>query len=97
MGISQRAHRSPIGVSHRWLLLLTGAPHDSPNHSISMPYKSAKQERWAHTDSAKDAGFPTEEFDEASEGMKFPDKPKRPLPEHLKKRIGVRRALKAKT
>lgn len=34
-----------------------------------MPYSSDKQRRWAHTDSAKKAGFPTEEFDKASKGM----------------------------
>jgi hypothetical protein len=28
-----------------------------------MPYKSDKQRRWAHTESAKKAGFPTKEFD----------------------------------
>ena len=38
-----------------------------------MPYKSAKQERWAHTASAKKAGFPTAEFDAASKGKKLPE------------------------
>lgn len=38
-----------------------------------MPYQSAKQERWAHTASAKKAGFPTAEFDKASKGMKLPE------------------------
>jgi hypothetical protein len=38
-----------------------------------VPYKSAKQERWAHTPSAKKAGFPTAEFDAASKGMKLPE------------------------
>jgi hypothetical protein len=28
-----------------------------------MPYKSAKQRRWAHTESAKKAGFPTKKWD----------------------------------
>lgn len=28
-----------------------------------MPYASDKQRKWAHTASAKKAGFPTEEFD----------------------------------
>lgn len=39
-----------------------------------MSYKSLKQERWAHTDSAKKKGFPTKEFDQASKGMKLPKK-----------------------
>ncbi len=39
-----------------------------------MLYLSAKQERWAHTESAKKAGFPTKEFDQASKGMKLPEK-----------------------
>lgn len=39
-----------------------------------MPYKSLAQERWAHTPSAKKAGFPTAEFDSASKGMKLPGK-----------------------
>ena len=38
-----------------------------------MPYKSAKQERWAHTEAAKKAGFPTAEFDAASKGKKLPE------------------------
>ena len=39
-----------------------------------MPYVSDKQRRWAHTDSAKKKGFPTAEFDKASEGMSLPEK-----------------------
>ena len=39
-----------------------------------MPYESLKQERWAHTENAKKAGFPTKEFDKASKGMKLPKK-----------------------
>jgi len=35
-----------------------------------MPYKSAKQRRWAHTKDAKKKGFPTEEFDR-EEAKKF--------------------------
>lgn len=38
-----------------------------------MPYASKKQERWAHTASAKKAGFPTAEFDAASKGKKLPE------------------------
>lgn len=38
-----------------------------------MPYSSDAQRRWAHTDSAKKAGFPTEEFDETSKGKKLPE------------------------
>jgi hypothetical protein len=38
-----------------------------------MPYKSAKQEKWAHTASAKKAGFPTAEFDVASKGKHLPE------------------------
>ena len=37
-----------------------------------MPYRSMKQERFAHTPTAKKAGFPTKEFDKASKGMKLP-------------------------
>jgi len=29
-----------------------------------MPYLSAKQERWAHTEAAKKSGFQTKEFDQ---------------------------------
>ena len=39
-----------------------------------MPYKSDAQRRWAHTDSAKKADFPTDEFDKASKGQKLPEK-----------------------
>src|SRR5579864_3167884 len=39
-----------------------------------MPYSSDAQRRWAHTESAKKAGFPTEEFDKASKGKKLPEK-----------------------
>jgi hypothetical protein len=39
-----------------------------------MPYKSDAQRRWAHTDSAKKEGFPTEEFDKASKGKDLPEK-----------------------
>jgi hypothetical protein len=39
-----------------------------------MPYASKAQERWAHTPSAKKAGFPTAEFDAASKGKKLPAK-----------------------
>ncbi len=41
-----------------------------------MPYKSKKQQRWAHTAEAKRKGFPTEEFDKASKG-KMKHKPER--------------------
>lgn len=37
-----------------------------------MPYVSDAQRRWAHTENAKKAGFPTAEFDAASKGMKLP-------------------------
>lgn len=39
-----------------------------------MPYSSDAQRRWAHTDSAKKAGFPTDEFDKASKGKKLPER-----------------------
>lgn len=42
-----------------------------------MPYSSDAQRRWAHTDSAKKAGFPTEEFDKASKDKKLPEKAKK--------------------
>lgn len=37
-----------------------------------MPYASDAQRKWAHTASAKKAGFPTAEFDKASKGMHLP-------------------------
>lgn len=40
-----------------------------------MPYKSLKQERFFHTQTAKDKGISPEtvkEFDKASKGMKLP-------------------------
>ncbi len=46
-----------------------------------MPYVSDAQRKWAHTDAAKKAGFPTKEFDEASKGEKN-------LPEHVAKKKG---------
>ena len=45
-----------------------------------MPYVSKKQERWAHTESAKKAGFPTAEFDSASKGKKLPETAKHHKP-----------------
>lgn len=45
-----------------------------------MPYVSAAQRRFAHTATAKRKGFPTEEFDKASKGMKDSD-----LPDHVGK------------
>jgi hypothetical protein len=42
-----------------------------------MPYVSDAQRRFAHTDTARAKGFPTEEFDKASKGQ-------RGLPEHVK-------------
>jgi hypothetical protein len=39
-----------------------------------MPYKSDAQRKWAHTESAKKAGFPTDEFDKASKGKDLPEK-----------------------
>jgi hypothetical protein len=38
-----------------------------------MPYVSDRQRRWAHTEDAKRAGFPTKEFDEASKGKELPE------------------------
>jgi hypothetical protein len=41
-----------------------------------MPYKSLKQERFFHTDTAKKAGITpdeVDEFDQASKGMKLPE------------------------
>jgi hypothetical protein len=34
-----------------------------------VPYVSDKQRRWAHTASAKKAGFPTKEWDNESRGI----------------------------
>lgn len=42
-----------------------------------MPYKSIKQERFFHTDTAKKKGITPDvvkEFDQASKGMKLPEK-----------------------
>ena len=39
-----------------------------------MPYVSNAQRRFAHTDTAKKKGFPTEEFDKESKGKKLPEK-----------------------
>lgn len=42
-----------------------------------MPYKSMKQERFFHTQTAKDKGITPKvvnEFDQASKGMKLPEK-----------------------
>lgn len=39
-----------------------------------MPYVSQAQEAWAHTEAAKKAGFPTKEFDKASEGLSLPER-----------------------
>jgi hypothetical protein len=54
-----------------------------------MPYSSKKQERWAHTASAKKAGFPTQEFDKASKGKS--------LPETAKKAKGMSKKMKGKS
>lgn len=54
-----------------------------------MPYASRRQERWAHTASAKQKGFPTKEFDKASKGRSF-SKPKDPLGKAFSK-VGTRR------
>lgn len=40
-----------------------------------MPYVSDAQRKFGHTDTARKKGFPTEEFDKASKGMKgLPEK-----------------------
>lgn len=39
-----------------------------------MPYKSQAQQAFAHSATGKAKGFPTEEFDKASKGMKLPEK-----------------------
>lgn len=44
-----------------------------------MPYVSSAQRKFAHTSTARAAGFPTAEFDAASKGM-------RGLPEHANQR-----------
>lgn len=44
-----------------------------------MPYVSDAQRKFAHTDTAKKEGFPTEEFDAASKGHAG-------LPEHASKK-----------
>jgi len=49
-----------------------------------MPYKSQKQERFFHTDTAKKKGIKSStvnEFDQASKGMKLPMNTKDPKPE----------------
>lgn len=50
-----------------------------------MPFKSMKQERWAHTDTGeKKLGKKTvDEFDQASKGMDLPEKaPINPFSKH---------------
>lgn len=42
-----------------------------------MPYVSDAQRRWAHTDSAKKAGFPTKKWDDESRGKKLPERTSR--------------------
>lgn len=55
-----------------------------------MPYKSAAQQRFAHTDTAKAKGFPTAEFDRASKGQ-------RNLPERVgKKKLTSNRSMKGR-
>jgi hypothetical protein len=39
-----------------------------------MPYVSDAQRRWAHTPTAKAAGFPTKEWDDKSRGLKLPER-----------------------
>lgn len=48
-----------------------------------MPFKSQKQERWAHTKTgtAKLGKKTVDEFDQASEGLSLPMKSKDPTPE----------------
>lgn len=56
-----------------------------------MPYRSMKQERFAHTNTAKKVGFPTKEFDKASKGMKLPERaPKSNSSEHIAKIANAR-------
>lgn len=57
-----------------------------------MPYKSARQERWAHTETGrkKMGKKNVDEFDQASKGMKLPEVAPMPQPksnrftDHLK-------------
>lgn len=58
-----------------------------------MPYVSDAQRKWAHTDSAKKAGFPTAEWDKESKGQSN-------LPEHSAKNkpsAEVKKAIKHST
>jgi hypothetical protein len=64
-----------------------------------MPYKSQAQAQFFHSAGASKAGITPEqvtEFDESThdEGQLPARAAKKPLPDHLKKRIAVRRALK---
>lgn len=52
-----------------------------------MPYVSDAQRKWAHTESAKKAGFPTEKWDKESKGQGD-------LPEHAKKKAHFAKHLK---
>lgn len=55
-----------------------------------MPYVSDAQRRFAHTDTAKEKGFPTAEFDRASKGQ-------RDLPERVAaKRVTKGRSMKGR-
>lgn len=55
-----------------------------------MPYKSAAQRRFAHTDTAAKKGFPTAEFDRSSKGQ-------RNLPERVaKKKMSSTRSMKGR-
>ena len=52
-----------------------------------MPYVSDAQRRWAHTPAAREAGFPTEEWDRESKGQRhLPERTKRNIQKALKKR-----------
>lgn len=63
-----------------------------------MPYKSQAQQNFFHSPGASKAGITTSdivEADEKTRGSLPARSAKRSLPDHLKKRIAVRKALKA--
>lgn len=55
-----------------------------------MPYVSDAQRRWAHTASAKEAGFPTEEWDRKSKGKKLPERSSKRRKQRKSERRGGR-------
>lgn len=63
-----------------------------------MPYKSEQQRAWAHSEAAKQKGFPTAEWDASSEGLELPERAQRKAPRARKPKAESRyRAALGKT